>query len=51
VHVPFRDGEQLYPIKAVPADGEQKRSIRLEFERRTPAARVNRKEDAVLEWF
>jgi hypothetical protein len=51
VHVPFRDGEQLYPIKAVAADGEQERSIRLEFERRTPAARVNRKEEAVLEWF
>ncbi|MBM5785418.1 MAG: DUF4912 domain-containing protein, partial [Cyanobacteria bacterium K_DeepCast_35m_m1_288] len=28
VHVPFRDGEQLYPIKAVAADGEQERSIR-----------------------
>jgi hypothetical protein len=51
VHVPFRDGEQLYPIRAVAADGEQERSIRLEFERRTPAARVNCKEDAVLEWF
>jgi hypothetical protein len=51
VHVPFRDGEQLYPIKAVAADGEQERSILLEFERRTPQARVNRKEDAVLEWF
>jgi hypothetical protein len=51
VHVPFRDGEQLYPIKAVAADGEQERSIRLEFERRTPQARVNCKEDAVLEWF
>jgi hypothetical protein len=38
VQVPFRDGEQ-------------ERSIRMEFERRTPAARVNRKEDAVLEWF
>jgi uncharacterized protein len=51
VHVPFRDGKQLYPIRAVAADGEQERSIRLEFERRTPAARVNRKEEAVLEWF
>ncbi len=51
MHVPFRDGEQLYPIRAVAADGEQERSIRLEFERRTPAARVNRKEDAMLEWF
>ena len=51
VHVPFRDGEQLYPIRAVAADGEQERSIRLEFERRTPEARVNSREDAVSEWF
>jgi hypothetical protein len=51
VHVPFRDGEQLYPIRAIAADGEQERSIRLEFERRTPEARVNRREDAVAEWF
>ena len=51
VHVPFRDGEQLYPIRAVAADGEQQRSIRLEFERRTPEARVNHKEEAVLDWF
>ena len=51
VHVPFRDGEQLYPIRAVAADGEQERSIRLEFERRTPEARVNSREEAVAEWF
>ena len=51
VHVPFRDGEQLYPIRAVAADGEQERSIRLEFERRTPEARVNSPEEAVAEWF
>jgi len=51
VHVPFRDGEQLYPIRAIAADGEQERSIRLEFERRTPEARVNSREDAVAEWF
>jgi hypothetical protein len=51
VHVPFRDGEQLYPIRAIAADGEQERSIRLEFERRTPEARVNSREDAVTEWF
>ena len=51
VHVPFRDGEQLYPIRALAADGEQERSIRLEFERRTPEARVNSREDAVAEWF
>jgi hypothetical protein len=35
VQVPFRDGQQIYPIKAVAADGEQKRNITLEFERRT----------------
>ena len=51
VHVPFRDGEQLYPIRAVAADGEQERSIRMEFERRTPQARVNTAEEAVSEWF
>lgn len=51
VHVPFRDGRQVYPIQAVAADGEQQRSIRLEFERLTPQAQVNRKEEAVLEWF
>ena len=51
VHVPFRDGQQLYPIRALAADGEQERSIRLEFERSTPEARVNSREDAVAEWF
>ena len=51
VHVPFPDGEQTYPIKAVAADGEQERSITLDFERSTPEARVNTKEQAVQEWF
>jgi hypothetical protein len=51
VQIPFRDGEPLYPIRAVAADGEQERSIRLEFQRRTPEARVNSREEAVLEWF
>ena len=51
VHVPFRDGQQLYPIRAVAADGEQERSIRMEFERTTPQARVNTREQAELEWF
>jgi hypothetical protein len=49
--VPFRDGQQIYPIRAVAADGEQERSIRLEFERTTPEARVNTRDQAVLEWF
>ncbi|MEB3332087.1 MAG: DUF4912 domain-containing protein [Synechococcaceae cyanobacterium] len=51
VHVPFRDGEQLYPIRAVADDGEQERAIRLEFQRRTPEARVNTREEAQLAWF
>jgi hypothetical protein len=51
VQVPFRDGEQLYPIRAVAADGEQQRSIRMEFQRRTPEARVNSREEAQPVWF
>lgn len=51
VQVPFRDGEQLYPIRAVAADGEQERWIELDFQRQTPRARVNSKEEALLEWF
>lgn len=51
VHVPFADGDQTYPIRAVAADGEQQRSIRLAFQRRTPEARVNRREEAVSCWF
>jgi hypothetical protein len=51
MHVPFPDGQQSYPIQAVAADGEQNRSITMNFERRTPHARVNRREEAVEEWF
>lgn len=51
LQVPFRDGQQLYPITAVAADGEQKRHITLNFTRSTPAANVNSAEDAVAEWF
>jgi len=51
VHVPFPDGQQTYPIKAVAADGQQERSITLDFERQTPEARVNTPEQAVQEWF
>ncbi|MCS5691791.1 DUF4912 domain-containing protein, partial [Cyanobium sp. FGCU-6] len=32
-------------------DGEQKRSITLEFKRSTPEANVNTREAAVPEWF
>ena len=51
VQVPFRDGHQLYPIKAVAADGEQSRDITLEFERKTPQDNTNTPEQAKNEWF
>jgi hypothetical protein len=51
IQVPFRDGQQVYPIEAVAADGEQKRSITLEFLRTTPEAHVNTADEAVAEWF
>jgi hypothetical protein len=51
IQVPFRDGEQLYPIEAVAADGEQKRSITLEFSRTTPEDHTNPREAATPEWF
>ncbi len=51
LQVPFRDGQQLYPIEALAADGEQKRSITMEFRRTTPHANVNPREEAQPEWF
>jgi len=51
IQVPFRDGEQLYPIKAVAADGEQKRNITLAFSRTTPDDNSNPADKAVPEWF
>jgi len=51
LQVPFQDGQQVYPIHALAADGEQNRSISLVFSRTTPEARVNRREAAVAEWF
>ena len=51
VQVPFRDGQQVYAIQAVAADGEQKRHITLEFERRTPEDNSNPSDQAVAEWF
>jgi hypothetical protein len=35
----------------VAADGEQKRSITLDFRRTTPHAHVNTRENALAEWF
>jgi hypothetical protein len=51
VHVHFPDGEQHYPIRAIAADGEQERSVRMQFQRSTPIARVNSRSVAVMEWF
>jgi hypothetical protein len=50
-HASFPDGEQHYPIRALAADGEQHRSITLDFARTTPHAKVNTREEAVEEWF
>jgi hypothetical protein len=51
VQVPFRDGQQVYPIQAIAADGEQKRNITLQFERTTPEDNSNPSSQAVAEWF
>ncbi len=51
MHMPFPDGDQTYPIEALAADGEQKRSITIDFRRTTPHAHVNTREAAVAEWF
>ncbi len=50
-HVSFPDGQIDYPIRAVAADGEQTRSIRLNFERETPERSTNTKDEAEEEWF
>ena len=51
VQVPFRDGQQLYPIEATAIDGEQKRNIVLRFERTTPEDHTNPADEAKSEWF
>lgn len=47
----FQDGELKFPIVAVAADGEQNRSISMDFERQTHNRRTNTKAEAVEEWF
>ena len=51
IQVPFRDGQQVYAIEAVAADGDQKRNITLDFERTTPEDNSNPSDQAVAEWF
>ena len=47
----FQDGVIRYPIVAVAKDGEQTRSIHMDFERQTHSRNTNTKEEAKLEWF
>ncbi|MEM6452596.1 MAG: DUF4912 domain-containing protein [Cyanobacteria bacterium P01_D01_bin.105] len=47
----FQDGVIRYPIVAVASDGEQTRSIHMDFERQTLSRNTNTKEEAKLEWF
>ena len=51
VQVSFQDGELYYPIRAIAADGEQERSIRMDFERETPSRQTNTQDEAQDEWF
>lgn len=48
--VAFPDGDINYPILAVAADGEQTRSVRMDFNRETPVENGNTKAEAVEEW-
>jgi len=49
--VSFQDGVLRYPIVAVAQDGEQTRSIHMDFERKTLSRNTNTKAEAVEEWF
>ncbi len=51
IQVPFRDGQQIYPIEACAADGEQKRNIVLKFRRTTPEDNSNPSGQSFQEWF
>tara|TARA_Y100001968_G_scaffold324999_1_gene365489 strand:+ start:2551 stop:3702 length:1152 start_codon:yes stop_codon:yes gene_type:complete len=51
LQVPFRDGMQNYEIKATDVSEEQKRSITMKFERKTPVDDTNNKENSETEWF
>lgn len=46
----FQDGMINYPIIAVAVDGEQSRSIHMEFERETSERNTNTKDEATDEW-
>ncbi|MBE9064815.1 DUF4912 domain-containing protein [cf. Phormidesmis sp. LEGE 11477] len=50
-HMSFQDGVIRYPIVAVAKDGEQSRSIHMDFERKTLSRNTDTKAEAVEEWF
>ncbi len=50
-HVSFQDGVLRYPIVAVAVDGEQTRSVHMDFERKTLSRNTNTKVEALEEWF
>ncbi len=49
--VPFPDGQIRYAIRAIAADGEQERLIRLEFERTTPTDQTHGQDLEEDPWF
>ena len=51
LQVPFRDGSQIYDIKAVDSSGDQERNISMKFDRVTPLDDTNDKDNAETEWF
>ena len=50
IQLSFQDGVLDFPIMAVAADGEQNRSVHLNFKRETPSRNTNTKEEAQDEW-
>jgi len=51
LQVPFRDGNQIYDIKAEDSSGKNKRDITMKFDRQTPRDNSNPKDLSKLEWF
>jgi len=47
----FPDGRQIYPIQAVTADGLQRRSTTLDFQRNTPLNDGKERIEAIQDWF
>jgi ABC-type phosphate transport system substrate-binding protein len=50
IQLSFQDGVLDFPIMAVAIDGEQNRSVHLNFKRETPSRNTNTKEEAQDEW-